>query len=194
MRVPIQTLDEAKDSVTSVRVYDHQIWTTSVDGSLRSYDVRMGLSFPRSINQTRENCDREPILMFGSTGKLMTTMIHHPLTSLNISQDGNCLLVTCLDDKLRLIDRSNGEPLSEYSGHRCEGYKIEGCLTGDDAFVVSGSADHKIFFWNLIDSSVTQTLSGHRSVVCCVSFHPTQPILLSSSADSTIRVWKRQEA
>eukprot|EP01105_Mastigella_eilhardi_P018847 TRINITY_DN4399_c0_g1_i2.p1 TRINITY_DN4399_c0_g1~~TRINITY_DN4399_c0_g1_i2.p1 ORF type:complete len:193 (-),score=36.16 TRINITY_DN4399_c0_g1_i2:53-631(-) len=39
---PIQTLGEAKDSVTSVVVLSPYIFTGSVDGGVRCYDVRMG--------------------------------------------------------------------------------------------------------------------------------------------------------
>ena len=40
---PIQVLDQAKDSITSVRVAAHTILVGSVDGSVREYDLRMGL-------------------------------------------------------------------------------------------------------------------------------------------------------
>lgn len=36
-------LDEAKDSVSSVAVSEHEIFTGSVDGRLRRYDLRMGM-------------------------------------------------------------------------------------------------------------------------------------------------------
>ena len=40
---PIQVLEDAKDSVTSVAVQGHEILSGSVDGRLRSYDLRMGM-------------------------------------------------------------------------------------------------------------------------------------------------------
>ena len=39
---PIQVLEEAKDSVSSVIVDGHEIATGSVDGRVRLYDLRMG--------------------------------------------------------------------------------------------------------------------------------------------------------
>jgi len=39
---PIQILDEAKDSVTSVQVSDHEILTGSADSKVRRYDLRVG--------------------------------------------------------------------------------------------------------------------------------------------------------
>lgn len=38
----IQTLQEAKDCITSVQVTDHEILTGSVDCSVRRYDLRNG--------------------------------------------------------------------------------------------------------------------------------------------------------
>lgn len=42
MRAPIQTLNDAKDSITSVVIQDATITTGSVDGFVRTYDLRMG--------------------------------------------------------------------------------------------------------------------------------------------------------
>ena len=84
----IQSMEEAKDSITSVLVRGHEIFSASVDGCVRSYDVRMG--------------------------KLRTDHIHHPITSLNISHDGNCVLLGCLDSALRLLDKDSGELLNSF--------------------------------------------------------------------------------
>jgi hypothetical protein len=40
---PIQVLEEARDSVSSVDVRGHEVATGSVDGRLRLYDLRMGM-------------------------------------------------------------------------------------------------------------------------------------------------------
>ena len=42
---PIQILDEAKDSVSSVNVSGHEVATGSVDGRVRLYDLRMGMVY-----------------------------------------------------------------------------------------------------------------------------------------------------
>ncbi|KAG5886959.1 hypothetical protein JTB14_011915 [Gonioctena quinquepunctata] len=41
-QVPIQTLKEAKDCITSIQITDHEILTGSVDCSFRRYDLRNG--------------------------------------------------------------------------------------------------------------------------------------------------------
>lgn len=42
---PIQVLEEARDSVSSLHVVGYEIVTGSVDGRLRVYDLRMGMQF-----------------------------------------------------------------------------------------------------------------------------------------------------
>ena len=38
-----------------------------------------------------------------------------------------------------------------YKGHKSSEYKLDACLTNDDAHVVSGSEDGKIYFWDLVE-------------------------------------------
>lgn len=40
---PIQILEEARDSISSLHVQGHEIVTGSVDGRVRTYDLRMGM-------------------------------------------------------------------------------------------------------------------------------------------------------
>ena len=37
-----------------------------------------------------------------------------PITSARLSHDGNCILVSTLDDTVRLMDKANGTLLNEY--------------------------------------------------------------------------------
>ena len=40
---PIQILDEARDSISTLSILEHEIISGSVDGRVRSYDMRMGM-------------------------------------------------------------------------------------------------------------------------------------------------------
>ena len=40
---PLMTLSEARDSISTLSVLDHEIVTGSIDGKVRSYDIRMGI-------------------------------------------------------------------------------------------------------------------------------------------------------
>jgi len=160
----MQTLSEFTDSVTSVVMTDHQIIAGCVDGKLRTFDIR--------------------------AGQLIVDHICQPITSIALSNDGNCVLSACLDGRLRLFDCSSGELLNEYTGHSNKQYKIEACLTATDAHVVSGSEDHAIYIWSLVEGKLVATLKDHTNQVVSVAYHPTEPCLISGSTDGTARVWK----
>jgi len=161
---PIQILQDAKDSVASVDISTSEIITGSVDGCVRNYDIRRG--------------------------KLFTDHIGHPITSVNLSRDRNCILASCLDSTLRLLDKSSGELLSAYRGHKNIEYKIDSCFNNNDAVIISGSEDNNVYFWDLVEANLVQTLKGHTGTVCSLSYHLTEPYLLSSSMDGTIKVWQ----
>jgi WD40 repeat protein len=42
---------------------------------------------------------------------------------------------------------------SRYKGHSNADYKVDSCLTQDDAHVVSGSEDGRVCFWDLVEVS-----------------------------------------
>ncbi|XP_048233448.1 WD repeat domain-containing protein 83 isoform X3 [Ricinus communis] len=91
---PIQIIDTFQDSVMSVCLTKTEMIGGSVDGTVRTFDIRIG---------------REIVDDFGQ-----------PVNCISMSNDGNCILASCLDSTLRLLDRSTGELLQEYKGHRCK--------------------------------------------------------------------------
>jgi mitogen-activated protein kinase organizer 1 len=161
---PIQVLYEAVDSITSVVVSETEIITSSVDGLIRNYDVR--------------------------TGVLSSDTIGAPVTCVNLSHDKNCILASSLDGSIRLLDKAEGELLGEFKGHSNSSYKIESCLSLDDAYVFSGSEDGIIYVWDLVESNIVAKLRGHKRAVCGLSYHPKEECLLSCSVDGTIKLWK----
>lgn len=69
-RAPIQTLDEARDAVQAIHVGKSYILTGSVDGHVRTYDLRMGelrtdflgCAYSRSSSTTVPETNLEQIL------------------------------------------------------------------------------------------------------------------------------------
>eukprot|EP00053_Salpingoeca_punica_P007584 m.69073 g.69073 ORF g.69073 m.69073 type:complete len:455 (+) comp14223_c2_seq4:126-1490(+) len=59
--------------------------------------------------------------------------------------------------------------------------------------LASGSADNNVYLFDVEgregSASQLQRMSGHTGRVYGIHFHPTQPMLASSSADGTVRVW-----
>ncbi|XP_056848294.1 uncharacterized protein LOC108821354 [Raphanus sativus] len=63
----------------------------NVDGSVRTYDMRLSREMSDNLGQ--------------------------PVNCISISNDGNCVLAGCLDSTLRLLDRTTGVLLQVYKGH-----------------------------------------------------------------------------
>ncbi|CAM6099202.1 unnamed protein product [Calypogeia fissa] len=161
---PIQKIDEFSDSVMSVVITPNEILAGAVDGTVHTFDIR--------------------------GGRQIVDDLGHSVTSVSLSNDGNCTLAGCLDSTLRLLDRETGDELQQYRGHTNQSYKMDSCLTSSDAHIVSGSEDGRIYFWDLVDPSKVTSFKTHASVVTGVSYHPTDNCMLTSSTDMTIRLWK----
>lgn len=160
---PVQTLKDAKDSITSIQVTDHEVLTTSVDCHTRLYDLRVG--------------------------KMISDYIGVIITNGSITHDGQCYVLSCSDGTIKLIDKDSGELLNTFSGHEAKDYMLENCINEKDNQIMSGSATGEIFSWDLITSNVINKLVHklNRPVVS-ISHHPTDSILLSVSEDE-IKVW-----
>ncbi|CAA6663787.1 unnamed protein product [Spirodela intermedia] len=161
---PIQIVDTFLDSVMSIWLTKTEIIAGSVDGTVRTFDIRIGRELVDDLGQ--------------------------PVNCISLSNDGNCVLAGCLDSTLRLLDRTTGELLQEYKGHTCKSYKMDCCLTNTDAHVAGGSEDGYIFFWDLVEASVVSKFRAHGSVVTSVAYHPKDSCMLTSSVDGTVKVWK----
>ena len=179
---PLQVLKEAKDSVTSVLVkqtvddkknnHDNMamIHTASVDGKVRSYDLRKGLM------QADD---------FGS-----------PITSMAMTKDGNCLVVSCLDGTIRLMEIATGELLNTYSGHHTAGqYGLGVNVLASDATILSGSENGECALYDLVRANSVQILEGPaRRPTCAVAAHPKQSsMVVAASYDNSTVVWSHDD-
>lgn len=161
----MQTLDEARDGISSVKVSDHEVLSGSVDGRVRRYDLRMG--------------------------QLFSDYVSSPITCTCFSRDGQCTLVSSLDSTLRLLDKDTGELLGEYTGHKNQEYKLDCCLSERDTHVVSCSEDGKVYFWDLVEGALALALPVGPGVVQSLAYHPTEPCLLTAMGGS-VHCWREE--
>ncbi|KAL8873072.1 MAG: hypothetical protein Q9174_001393, partial [Haloplaca sp. 1 TL-2023] len=94
-----------------------------------------------------------------------------PITSVQQTADGNAVLVSTLDSTIRLMDKSNGQMLQNYTGHTNTEFRIRSCLGLGDALVISGSEDGKICIWDILEGKVLKKIEAHggkvASAVAC---------------------------
>ncbi|CEJ81253.1 hypothetical protein VHEMI01393 [[Torrubiella] hemipterigena] len=140
---PIQVLDNARDAITSIVVRGPEVITGSVDGRVRSYDIRMG------------TCTAD--------------VIGASVTSLDITKDGNALLVGTLDSKLRLMDRKNGTCLKAYDDPtwRNEELRVQSLLAkrekyvivGDEMTAGLGGREGRVLAWDVLSGKLAATIT-----------------------------------
>ena len=105
--------------MTSLDVSAHEILVGSGDGRARLYDLR--------------------------AGSLLTDTLGGSVSSVKFTRDGQCILASCVGGSLKLMDKTNGEMLSEFKGHVNKDYKLDSCLDHTDQLVISGSEDSKVY-------------------------------------------------
>uniref|UniRef100_A0A672MHK4 WD repeat domain-containing protein 83 n=1 Tax=Sinocyclocheilus grahami TaxID=75366 RepID=A0A672MHK4_SINGR len=163
------------------------IWT------VRCWDTRSRRMEPIQIlDEARDGISSLKV----SEHELLTGELYHtheamrtcPITCVCFSRDGQCTLSSSLDSTVRLLDKSSGEMLGEYSGHVNKDYKLDCCLSDKDTRVLSWSEDGHVYFWDLVEGSLTLKLPVGKAVVQSLSFHPTEPRLLTAM-EGRVQVW-----
>eukprot|EP01080_Neovahlkampfia_damariscottae_P011663 gene11663-4900_t len=148
----IQILDDARDSISSISMTNEKIITTSVDGSIRQYDLRMGQLIEDELD-----------------GGVIATS--------RLSNDDKSIAISTLDSTIKLMDLSDAEILNEYKGHKNTMFKVE-CIFYKN-YLLSGSEDGNIYVWNIIDGKLVKTIHEHKSAVC--SMDVSEDLLLTGS-------------
>lgn len=120
---PVQVLDEARDSITGIAVSGHEIVTGSLDQKVRRYDLRAGVMNMDDVKASVSN--------------------------VCFTRDGQCILCSCLNSSVKLVDKETGDILQEFYGHLNNKFRVDGCLLNNDQIVLSGSEDGHVFAWSL---------------------------------------------
>ncbi|XP_073984892.1 WD repeat domain-containing protein 83-like isoform X2 [Rhodnius prolixus] len=160
---PLQTLKDAKDSITSLHVSDYEIITGSLDCKIRRYDIR--------------------------AGSLYMDFVGEPVICTSLTQDGQCFIVSTSKNNIMLFDKSTGELLNEYSGHSSGDFYIENASDRKDRYILSGSTDGAIYCWDLIGCKIIKKLKHEENyAVHSLNVHPTSNFLISATKTS-VHIW-----
>ena len=175
---PIMTLDEAKDSVSSIVVpkMGHEIISASVDNRVRSYDIRMG--------------------------KCIVDTLPAAVTSVEVTRDGQALLVSALDGWIRMLDRKDGTLLQSFGGGK-DGYinqdlRVKSCFGLGEAIVIAGSeANGMVRAWDVVSGeNIGEVDAGERGkVVSVVAWRNNAKgddgVWATGGADGKAKIWGR---
>ena len=98
-----------------------------------------------------------------------------------------------LDSCVRLWDYVSGTCKKTYQGHVNTKFSIGGAFGIDkeeEGFIVSGSEDGELLFWDFRTKEIAQRVSGHEGVVCWVDTSPgPSRLVVSGGMDGTVRIW-----
>ena len=77
-------------------------------------------------------------------------------------------------------------------GHKNKDYKVSIALSPTDAYVVSGSEEGKIYFWDLMTQKIVMTLQHgtEKSVVYALDYFSEHSCLLSAGSVGNVKLWK----
>ncbi|XP_051158746.1 WD repeat domain-containing protein 83 [Leptopilina boulardi] len=163
---PAQTLNDAKDSISSVKVSDYEILSSSFDCKIRRYDMR--------------------------NGELLTDYMGEIVTCASFTRDGQCILVSCADGIIRLIDKETGELLGEYSGIPRTDLCLESSVDCNDMRILSGSSDGHLYVWELVSQKLLTKLTADKPLIhatVSISVHPQKNCFLASNG-MNIYMWE----
>ena len=143
------------------------------------------------------------------TGQCLRTLVHEdnaPVQSVRFSPNGRYVLAWTLDGCVRLWDYVEGRCVKTYQGHANEKYGLSGAfgIYGDvgrnhtrpgstvKAYVVSGSEDGGILWWDVVSKEVLQRIEGHEGAILGVdTWERERGLVVSCGLDKTVRIWER---
>lgn len=161
----IQTLPPFSDSVTGVQCDDTAILGCSVDGSLRTFDVR--------------------------TGKVYIDRTSIPIGCMSLSKDGKYVALSLLNSMIQLLDR-NGSVVRTFQGHVNRSISLSSCLDHEQVHIGSGSEDGIVRFWDLSDGELALETSafGNSAIqgpVLSVDHHPSRACFLVAGVSGLLK-------
>lgn len=119
------------------------------------------------------------------------------MTSVRFSPNGKFVLAWTLDSSIRLWNYVEGRCVKTYQGHANTKFSLSGGFgtfaAAQKAFVVSGSEDGEVLWWDVQSKEVLQREGGHEGVVLGVDSWGGA-LVVSGGLDRTVRVWGLEDA
>lgn len=135
-------------------------------------------------------CNAESVSVFDLILMEEIDELPEPLsaTCCSFSMDSKYVVVNSAQGETHLWDLKQRRIIQKFKNHKQQKWAIKNSFGGvDDAFVCTGSEDHKVYIYHTKSGDLIQSLEGHHDVVNAVSW--SQKYLASCSDDNTIRIW-----
>jgi WD40 repeat protein len=122
--------------------------------------------------------------------KLLQTIENHAdwVFGVAFSPDGKHLLTCSRDKTAKVWDLKTKESVLTFPDHQNPVYGV--AIKPDGKVGVSVGDDNQIRFWNTAaEGKQIRNSGGHGKAIFRVIYHPKQPVLVTCSADNTVRSW-----
>ena len=160
-------------------IYDdvRNVVVTGAVGSVQQWHIDPSLRKPPSLKQEVTLHDKI------SDVKPWITYLHHAVHIKQVlALTGNCIFFLDAETlkELTVLENRHDFPLTVCLAYRRRQY------------LITGSKEGCIKIWNMSMGSFpyVATLHGHMKGITSLNIHPTESILISSSEDATIRMWR----
>ncbi|GFZ11974.1 transducin/WD40 repeat-like superfamily protein [Actinidia rufa] len=178
------TLTGHTDKVCSVdvsKISSRHVVSAAYDRTIKVWDLQKG------------HVDGHLRLWDIQTGKLLSEVAAHSLaiTSISLSRNGNVILTSGRDNLHNLFDIRSLEVCGTLraSGNRVASNWSRSCISPDDNYVASGSADGSVYIWSVSKANIVSTLKEHTASVLCCSWSSLGKPLASSDRSGIICTW-----
>ena len=126
-----------------------------------------------------------------ATGLCTATFKEHlmPVTAVRFFSNNNAIVSASLDGTVRAFDLIRQRHFRTFAAPDPVQFS---CLALDPKgeVLAAGSQDSfQIFVWSCKTAKLLDILAAHEGPVSSLAFHPTQPILGSSSWDHSVKIW-----
>ncbi|KAI3838728.1 hypothetical protein MKW92_015834 [Papaver armeniacum] len=205
------TLTGHKDKVCAVdvsKVSSSLVVSAAYDRTIKLWDLQKGYSTLTMMSHS--NCNSLCFSMDGQTictghtdgnlrlwditkGEVVSEVAAHSnaITSISISRSGNIILTSGRDNLHNLFDMRSMEVCGTFraTGNRLANNWSRSCISPDDSYVTSGSADGSVYVWSRFRSDIVSTLKEDYSPINACAWSGLGKPLASADKNGTICIW-----
>lgn len=138
-------------------VSDTYIMTGSVDGHVRTYDLRAGQLTSDFFEGELKPPQQQGINAEAHAWSLLPPACclswTDPVTSLSLTKDERAMLVSTLKSNIILLDCESGTMLAKYTGHTNTSYRSRHALDANNELVLAGDEAGRLYTWDLASVS-----------------------------------------
>ena len=119
------------------------------------------------------------------------TLGYGPINDISLLNTGEMLIVAAghVDGNITIWDAQRKSLCTEIK-ENSQGKEVRTiCFSPDGKFLISGGFDNKIKIYDILNNFNLASELEHNDKVVSVKWHPDLPIIVSTSADKTARIW-----